>query len=86
MIPRTDFHCKTITVVNTFFWMKFSSIFAYFLIPCLLGGALIQYKYLIRLYFGCNTKLCLIVPNKQRKYIFTLESFFAQGILNDSND
>ena len=32
------------------------------------------------------TKLCLIVPDRQAKYIFTQESFHLQGVLNDTNE
>ena len=46
-------------------------------------GAIIQYKYLNRLYFDCTTKMCL---DRQGKYIFTQESFCLQGILNDINE
>ena len=31
-------------------------------------------------------KLCLIVPGRQGKYIFTQEHFGLQGILNDINE
>ena len=46
-------------------------------------GAFIQYKYLNRVYLDCKTKPCLTVPGRQRKYIFTQDSFYLQGILND---
>ena len=51
-------------------------------------GAIIQYKYLNRvgLYFDCKTKLYLIVPDRDGKYIFTQENFYLQGILNDTNE
>ena len=49
-------------------------------------GAIIQYKYLNRVYFDCKTKLCLVVPSRHRKYIFTQESFCQQDILNDINE
>ena len=45
-------------------------------------GAIIQYKYPNRVYFDCKTKLCLIVPGRQEKYIFTQESFYLQRILH----
>ena len=37
-------------------------------------------------YFDCKTKLCLIVPGRHGKYIFTQEIFNLQGILNDINE
>ena len=40
-------------------------------------SAIIQYKYLNRIYFDCKTKLCL---GRQGKYIFAQESFSQQGI------
>ena len=46
-------------------------------------GTIIQYKYLNKVYFYCKTKLCLIDPSWQGKYIFTKESFYLQGRLND---
>ena len=46
-------------------------------------GAVIQYKYLNRVYFDCKNKLCL---GKQGKYIFTQKSFYLQGKLNDINE
>ena len=48
-------------------------------------GAIIDYTYTY-IYFDCKTKLCLIVPGKQGKYIFTQEIFYLQGILNDINE
>ena len=47
---------------------------------------IIQYKYPNRVYFDCKTKLCFIVLGRQGKYIFTQESFYLQGILNDTNE
>ena len=41
------------------------------------------YKYLNRVYFDCKTKLCF---DRQGKYIFSQESFYLQGILNDINE
>ena len=32
------------------------------------------------------TKLCLFVPGRHGKYIFTQESFYLQGILDDINE
>ena len=32
------------------------------------------------------TKLCLTIPGMQGKYIFTQESFYIQGILNNINE
>ena len=46
-------------------------------------GAIIQYKYPYRVYYDCKTKLCL---GRQGKYVFTQESFYQQGILNDINE
>ena len=48
--------------------------------------AIVQHKYLNRVYFDCKTKLCLIVPGRHGKYIFTQESFYLQGMLNDINE
>ena len=71
----------------TFFWVKFGSAFAYFLVHVYWpDGAIIQYKYLNRAYFDCKTKLCLSVPCRHGKYIFKQESFYQQGILNDINE
>ena len=54
---------------------------------CLICGfVFIQYKYLNRVYFVCKTKLCLTIPGRQGKYIFTRESFYLQGTLNNIND
>ena len=41
---------------------------------------------LIGVYFDCKTILRLIVPSRQRKYIFTQGSFNLPGILNDINE
>ena len=40
----------------------------------------------INFYFDCKTTLCLIVPGRQEKYIFVHESFYLQGILDDTNE
>ena len=40
----------------------------------------------IQIYFDCKTKLCLIVPGRQEKYIFPQESFYLQAIFNDINE
>ena len=40
----------------------------------------------INFYFDCKTRLCLIVPGSQGKYIFAHESFYLQGILDDTNE
>ena len=40
----------------------------------------------INFYSDCKTRLCLIVPGRQVKYIFAQESFYLQGILNDINE
>ena len=37
-------------------------------------------------YFDCKTKLCLIVPGRQGKYIFRQECFYLQGLLKDINE
>ena len=37
-------------------------------------------------YFDCKTKLCLIVPGRHGKYIFTQETFYLQFILNNINE
>ena len=49
-------------------------------------GTIIQYKYLNRVYFDCKTKLCLIVPGRYGKYIFTQESVYLQGIHDNINE
>ena len=69
----------------TFFWVKFGNAFAYFAVSCS-DGAMIQYKSLNRVYFDCKTKLCLLVPGRHGKYIFTQESFNLLGALNDINE
>ena len=38
------------------------------------------------MYFDCKTRLCLIVPCRQEKYIFAQASFYLQGILDDINE
>ena len=48
--------------------------------------AIIQCVYLNTVDFDCKTKLCLIVPGREGKYIFIQESFSQQGILNDINE
>ena len=40
----------------------------------------------INFYFGCKTKLCLIVPSRQEKMYFCTKSFYLQGILDDLNE
>ena len=71
----------------TFFWVKFGNAFAYFVVLCLLARwRYYQYKYLNRVYFDCKTKLCLIVPGRQGKHIFTQEGFYLQDILNNVNE
>ena len=64
----------------TFFWVKFCNAFAYFVV-CVYypDGAIISYKV-------CKTKVCLFVPGRHGKYIFTQKSFYLQGILNDINE
>ena len=67
----------------TLFWVKFGNAFAYFVVSCLLArwqyySILISKQYI----FDCKIKLCLV---RQEKYIFTQESFYLQGILNDIN-
>ena len=37
----------------------------------------------INFYFDCKTRLC---PPGKRKYIFAQESFYLQGILDDTNE
>ena len=44
------------------------------------------FKYPNRVYFDCKTKLCLIVPDRQGKYIFTEGSFCLQGIFDVINE
>ena len=85
MIPKTDFHCIT-TWVARYSGRNLSMplLILWLCIYCP-DGAIIQYKYLNRVYFNCKTKLCLIVPGRQGKYIFKLESFFLQCILDDIN-
>ena len=36
--------------------------------------------------FYCKTRLCLIVPGRQEKYIFAQESFYLQGTHDDINE
>ena len=40
----------------------------------------------INFYCDCETRRCLIVPGRQEKYIFAQESFYLQGILDDTNE
>ena len=40
----------------------------------------------INFYFDCKTRLCLIVPGRQEKIYFVQESFYLQGILDDTNE
>ena len=47
---------------------------------------LFKYKYPNKVYFDCKTKVCLIVPYRQGKYIFKQASFYLQGILDDINE
>ena len=74
MIPRTDFRNSAMHLLILWFCVYYPD------------GAIIQYKYLNRVYFDCKTKLCLIVPGRHGKYILTQESFYLQGILNDINE
>ena len=64
-----------------FFWAKFGNAFAYFVIP----NSLARWRS-HSVYFDCKTKLCLIGPGKQGKYIFTQENFYVQRKLNDINE
>ena len=61
---------------NAFAYFVFTSQMPYYLV----------YIYLNRVYFDGKTKLCLIVPGRQGKYIFAQESFYLQGILDDINE
>ena len=73
-------------MVCTLFWAKFGNAFAYFVVLCLLA----RWRYSVKIskivYFDCKTTLCLIVPGRHGKYIFTHESFYLQGILNNINE
>ena len=70
-----------------FFWVKFGSAFAYFVVfvftsqMALLLNINNQTEYIL-----IKIKLCLIVPGRHRKYIFTQESFYLQVILDDINE
>ena len=70
-----------------FFWVKFSNTFVYFVVSFLLvRWRFIQYKYPNRVHFDCKTKLCLIVPGRQGRYVFTQENFYLQGTLGNINE
>ena len=40
----------------------------------------------VLVYFDCKAKLCLIVPRRHGKCIFTQENFYLEGILNDISE
>ena len=80
MIPRTDFHCITPWVAHSSGW---NSVMHLLILWFHVYGAIIQYKYPNKVYFDCKTILCLIVPGRQGKYIFTQEHVDPQGILNE---
>ena len=40
----------------------------------------------INFYFDCKTRLCHKVSGRLGEYIFTQESFYVQGILNDIHE
>ena len=68
----------------TFFWVKIGNTFAHFVVSCLL----VRWRYYLisiseQSIFDCKIELCLIVPGRQGKYIFTQESFCLQGIFNN---
>ena len=71
----------------TFFSVKFGRAFAYFVVSCLLARWP-YYSVLIskQSRFDCKTKLCLIVPVRHGKYIFTQESSYVQGILHNIDE
>ena len=86
MIPRTHFHC-----ITTWSRVLLGNKWAIHLLILWFhvyyqDGAIIQYKYPNRVYFDCKTNLCLVVPCRQRKYIFTQESFYLHGIPKDINE
>ena len=83
MIPRTDFHCETTWVTRSSGLKSSVHLLILWFLAYQPDGAIVQYKYLYRVYFDWKTKLCL---GRQGKYIFTQESFNLQGILNDINE
>ena len=68
----------------TFFWVKIGNAFAYFVVSCLLARWR-YYSILIskQSIFDCKIKLCL---GRQGKYSFPQESFFLQGIFNETTE
>ena len=86
MIPRTDFYCITKWVARSSGCNSAVHLLILWFRVYQSDGAIIQYKYINRVYFDCKTKLCLIVPGRHGKYIFTQEIFYQQGILDDINE
>ena len=67
-----------------FFWVKFGNAFVYFdsLFTSYMALSF-NLNIINRVYFDSKTKLCLTVPGRQGKYVFTQENFYLQGLLND---
>ena len=40
----------------------------------------------LNFYIDCKTRLCLVVPGRQEKYIFAQVCFYLQDILDDMNE
>ena len=79
MIPRIHFHCMTTWVARSSGWN--SEI--HLLILWFRFTSQMELLSNINFYFDCKSRLC---PPGKRKYIFAQESFYLQGILDDTNE
>ena len=70
-------------MVCTLFWVKFAHVFAYFMVSVTSQMAQVSN---INFHFDCKTRLCLIIHGRQEKYIFTQESSYLHGILDEINE
>ena len=82
MIPRTHFHCITTWVARSSGWNSAMHL----LILWFRFASQMALLFNIFFYFDCKTRLCLVGPGRQEKYIFAQESFYLQGILDDINE
>ena len=64
----------------TLFWVKFGHAFAYFVVSCFTSQMALLFN------INIKTEYILIAKSNCSLYIFTQESFYLQGILNDRNE
>ena len=56
------------------------------MVSCLLARCHYYSVQISRVYLDCKTKLWIVVQGRQRKYIFTQENFYLQGVFDDINE